>query len=479
MRQLSIENSLRDVVSRLERQVELATSQGRTDINLALEDAFIPILKAAYNLPNLVNLNRKRKNYPGIDLGDDGDRVAFQITSTTTLDKVQKTVQQFMDRSYYNSFDELYVLMLTPKQSSYTQTAVDKLLTDRFAFNCKKHIIDLGDLLGQVSGLRVTAQERILREFEHILGEVDAYVSFSAETVATPTTITSNLQAITLPAAVQVAELAIDDKAVIAQAKSELGYGGRSKNRRSTVKMALLLEGVETDAWVYHDGRLFAFEDMERTGLAAVVDTGTVERLDATDLSSSTETDNLNIFKQLLHAQTQEQLKRHGVRMHPKDRFFFFGPSEDGQRERKEAWIGKRTSTRRVYKVVQQKKDTSKVAHHQHLSFELSFSSIGDTWYAQIVPSWYYSYNGHRQSNWHEDLLSQQKRLERNSSVRNGVRFLAYFLSSLDDEASNGAGPRFLALVEFETMQVAEVIGDEGDCGDGADDAEGAEEVAA
>ena len=242
MRQLSIENSLRDVVSRLERQVELATSQGRTDINLALEDAFIPILKAAYNLPNLVNLNRKRKNYPGIDLGDDGDRVAFQITSTTTLDKVQKTVQQFMDRSYYNSFDELYVLMLTPKQSSYSQTAVDKLLTDRFAFNCKKHIIDLGDLLGQVSGLRVTAQERILREFEHILGEVDAYVSFSAETVATPTTITSNLQAITLPAAVHVAELAIDDKAVIAQAKSELGYGGRSKNRRSTVKMALLLE---------------------------------------------------------------------------------------------------------------------------------------------------------------------------------------------------------------------------------------------
>ncbi|MGR3484765.1 MAG: SMEK domain-containing protein [Paracoccaceae bacterium] len=79
MQQLRIEDSLRDVVNRLERQVELATAQGRTDINLALEDAFIPILKASYQLPNLVNLNRKRKNYPGIDLGDDHDRVAFQI----------------------------------------------------------------------------------------------------------------------------------------------------------------------------------------------------------------------------------------------------------------------------------------------------------------------------------------------------------------------------------------------------------------
>src|SRR5215831_17866066 len=71
MRQLEVENQLRDVVSRIIVQVELATSQGRTDINLALEDAFIPILKSVYNLPHLTNLNRKQKNFPGIDLGDD------------------------------------------------------------------------------------------------------------------------------------------------------------------------------------------------------------------------------------------------------------------------------------------------------------------------------------------------------------------------------------------------------------------------
>jgi hypothetical protein len=64
MRQLEVENQLRDVVSRILVQVELATSQGRTDINLALEDAFIPILKSVYNLPHLVNLNRKQKNFP-------------------------------------------------------------------------------------------------------------------------------------------------------------------------------------------------------------------------------------------------------------------------------------------------------------------------------------------------------------------------------------------------------------------------------
>ncbi|AMY72084.1 hypothetical protein AKL17_1p0083 (plasmid) [Frigidibacter mobilis] len=440
----------------MERQVELATAQGRTDINLALEDAFIPILKATYNLPNLINLNRKRKNYPGIDLGDDHDRVAFQITSTTTLDKVKSTVQQFMDRAYYNSFDELYVLMLTPKQSSYSQAAIDGLLTDQLSFNCKKHIIDLGDLLREVSALRVTAQERILKEFEHILGETEAFISFSAETIETPTTITSNLQAIELPASVYVAELTIDDKAVITRAKAELNYGGRSTNRRSTIKMALLLEGVETDAWVYYDGRLFAFQDMEQTGVAAVIDAGSIERLDVTDLSDSPEIENVNILKQLLVAQTQERLKSKQVRLHSKDRFFFFGPSQEGQKERKEAWIGKKRSERRVYKVIQQKKDPTKVAHHQHLSFNLSFIRFEDAWYAEIVPSWYYSFNGYRRSNWHEDLLSKQKRQEHNSTVRDQVRFVAYFLASLTEDGVGTSEIRYQSLIQFETNQGTE-----------------------
>ncbi|MDH2345143.1 SMEK domain-containing protein [Bradyrhizobium sp. SSUT77] len=66
--------------------------------------------------PHLTNLNRKQKNFPGIDLGDDHDRVAFQVTSSTTLEKVKFTVRQFMDRAYYNTFDELFILVLARKQ---------------------------------------------------------------------------------------------------------------------------------------------------------------------------------------------------------------------------------------------------------------------------------------------------------------------------------------------------------------------------
>ena len=55
MEVLTVENELRQVVSRLVTQVELATKQGKLDINLALEDALIPILKELFHLPKLHN----------------------------------------------------------------------------------------------------------------------------------------------------------------------------------------------------------------------------------------------------------------------------------------------------------------------------------------------------------------------------------------------------------------------------------------
>jgi hypothetical protein len=182
-----------------------------------------------------------------------------------------------------------------------------------------------------------------------------------------------------------------------------------------------------------------------------------VERLDVSDLADSPEIDNVNVLKHLLSAEIRELLKARYVRMQPKDRFFYFTATEEGQTERKESWIGKRNAIRRVYEIKRSKKDPTKVAHHQHLSFELTFAKLGDDWYAQIVPSWFYSYDGYRQSNWHDDLLSQQKRLEHNSSVRNQVRFVAYFLANSSDED----GLSFLSLLKFDVGEEADDVADD------------------
>ncbi|WP_447532077.1 SMEK domain-containing protein, partial [Pseudomonas aeruginosa] len=71
----------------------------------------------------LIYLNRRQKNFPGIYLGDDHHRVAFQVTASTSLEKVKKTLNHFVDKQFYNTYDELYDLMLTNKQAYYSQSA--------------------------------------------------------------------------------------------------------------------------------------------------------------------------------------------------------------------------------------------------------------------------------------------------------------------------------------------------------------------
>ena len=317
------------------------------------------------------------------------------------------------------------------------------------------------------------AQERVLEEFQRILGEVDAYNAYRADSIPDPAAITTNLQRIRMPRAVYVAELTINDKEVIAQARRSLSYKRKTRSRTSVVKMALLLNDVHTDAWVCHDNKIFSFHDMETSGLISIVDEGSVERLDVSDLSDSAEIDNVNVLKQLLTAETRELLKTRHVRMQPKDRFFYFIANEEGQSERKEPWIGKQKATRRVYFARPSKKDPSKVAHHQHLSFSLTFAKLGADWFAQIVPGWFYSFDGFRESKWHDDLLSQQKRLERNASVRNQVRFIAYFLSASGIAEDDGLS--FQSLVEFDVGEDADDVVDDADetfAADASDDRE-------
>jgi len=430
LRQLEIDNELRDVVSRIISQVDLSTKQGRLDINLSLEDALIPILKAAYNLPNLVNLNRRQKNFPGIDLGDDHDRVAFQVTATTTLEKVKNTLTHFVTKQFYNSFDELYILMLTNKQASYSQGAIDQITGEAFKFSTRTHIIDLGDILAKVSGLRIPAQERILNDFKIILGDIKAYLDFNADESNQSHTLISNLVAVTPPSTVYVAELLLDEDSILAQAREQLNFKKKSCSKRSLVKMALLLNGASTDDWVCFENRIFTFENINNSNIRQIVDVGTIESLESRDLSESQIDDNINIFKQLLSGYVRETLKPHNVVYDQRDKQYYFNPLKVGDDARKEEWVGKKRSIRRVYEKIMSKKDPSRVAHHVHLSFELAFTSVASQWYGLIVPSWYYTSNGSWKSRYHEDLLSKQKRLEFNQSVRNIVRFLAYYLRS-------------------------------------------------
>ena len=457
MKAIEIENELREVVSRLITEVDLSTKQGRQDINLISEDAWIPILKEVYQCPNLINLNKKQRNFPGIDLGDEQDRVAFQVTASTNLQKVKKTLSQFRDKNYKNSFDELYIFTITTKQSSYSQDAIDKEAQDEFSFSAKTNIIDPGNILEKITSLRLAAQERLLNEFKVILGDVQDKLAEQKSNKEIPLKLISNLVKIEYPNHVFVAELDLDESFILQMAEERLDYKKKKRKKVSTstlVRLMLATTSSPWQGWVIQENKIFTFLDLNsHSEFFSVIDIGSVEKIESEFFFENELIEYRNLFVWLLKNTTKDTLERFRVDYRRKDKMFYFLPRHESETQRKEQWTGQKKATRTVYEVKYQKKEPSKVAYHKHLAFDLSFINFGYDFYCAINPSWIYTFDLYQKSYFHQDLLSKQKKLEFNQSVRNHVLFLAYFLSNLDSD--DDIDLRFLNSVAQECIGIS------------------------
>ena len=452
MKAIEIENELREVVSRLITEVDLSTKQGRQDINLISEDAWIPILKEVYQCPNLINLNKKQRNFPGIDLGDEQDRVAFQITASTNLQKVKKTLSQFRDKNYKSSFDELYIFTITTKQSSYSQDAINKEVQNEFSFSAKTNIIDPGDILERITFLRLGAQERLLNEFRVILGDVRDKLAELEKNEEIPLKLVSNLVKVEYPNHVFIAELDLDESFIVQMAEERLNYKKKKRKKigaDTLVRLMLAATSNSWQGWVVQENKIFTFLDLNsHSEFFSLIDIGSVEKIESEFFFENELLEYRNLFVWLLKNTTKDILERFKVDYRRKEKMFYFLPCHESEAQRKEQWTGQKKATRTVYEVKYQKKEPSKVAHHKHLAFDLSFINFGYDFYCAINPSWIYTFNLYQKSYYHQDLLSKQKKLEFNQSVRNHVLFLAYFLSNLN--VDDDINLRFLNSVALE-----------------------------
>ena len=93
---MQIENLINEIATNLSiiiYQVKLKNKANLNDINTLLETPFKDILNIIYDY-NLINLNNKYL-YPAIDLGDRSKKIAFQITSERSIQKIKDTIQRF------------------------------------------------------------------------------------------------------------------------------------------------------------------------------------------------------------------------------------------------------------------------------------------------------------------------------------------------------------------------------------------------
>ncbi len=150
------QDRINELMSIFVSQVKGATAMGRTDINRVSETLLIPLFSEIFGYKKLRNLNfSERSNFPGIDLADDGARVSFQITSTSTSEKVKDTLQQFVDHQLFKRYDRLIVYILTDKQKSYPAYTLRQIVGNNFSFNPERDVLDYRDLLKTVGSFQI------------------------------------------------------------------------------------------------------------------------------------------------------------------------------------------------------------------------------------------------------------------------------------------------------------------------------------
>jgi hypothetical protein len=126
-------------MSRFVLQVKGSAAMSRTDMNRAAQTILIPILQEVYGYTNLKNLDYAEDdpNYPSVDLGDETAKVAFQVTSTSKLEKIKHTLRKFIEYKQYEKFDNLIIYLLTEKQNSY-QDRNKKIIQDKLKLTLKR-----------------------------------------------------------------------------------------------------------------------------------------------------------------------------------------------------------------------------------------------------------------------------------------------------------------------------------------------------
>ncbi len=153
-----------DELTAVSHQVKSRSGLQLFDLNRYLEDFFKDILNIVYGY-KLKNLNEDRSNNPGLDLGDEGAKVAFQVTSTKTSDKINKTLEKAAGQ--LGKFPTIYVLILQEKQGSYS--GLDADLAKPFGFKAEEHILDIQDVLKLVLSLPI---DRLQQLFDMVNKEV-------------------------------------------------------------------------------------------------------------------------------------------------------------------------------------------------------------------------------------------------------------------------------------------------------------------
>lgn len=442
MNRTQLINSIAQSLSRFKSEVELLNSASLYDINLHSENVLIPLLNELFGL-QLENANKNKKNFPGIDLIDSDNRVAFQITSSNDNAKIKHTLKKVVEHNLYNDIDFVYVYILTEKKNNYKKDVFDEILENKIVFDPGTHILDYTNIMGMLDSI---IQATKLQSVDNLLAEqfTDEKIKYRkklAENIEEVITedIYPNLLKINSPDYIYIADLGINRQDVITQSWETTFKLKRNASQRKVIMKALEFADVKfKNNWYFVENKLISFSDLSssKNPLQKIIDTGSVEKISVDEFI--TVNDNYkHSFIGLLKVCINEKLYNKHIRWIGKEKYFRFAFTSKTPSPRKVTWKLKNQATRAAVDEVWNK-EHSQILCFKHIAFQTAIHIFDDIFFLSINPTWSYTWNGYEKSSLEKDLLSGIKRLESNKSIYNVFRFISYCLiNTMENEAEN------------------------------------------
>jgi hypothetical protein len=147
-------------------EIQFNTKLDFYDINKISEGLSEKLLNAIFGY-ELTDLNKRKKNFPGIDLGDETkNKIAFQITSRIDFQKFKENIETFVkkdisDKCLADTFTNgIKFLVITNKEIKTGKTGKTDLTAIYPKFDFNRDIMKVEDLLPHISELYCNERAR-------------------------------------------------------------------------------------------------------------------------------------------------------------------------------------------------------------------------------------------------------------------------------------------------------------------------------
>jgi hypothetical protein len=437
------------------------------DYNIHAENALIPIINTVYGLQvSNVNSNGKR-NFPAIDLADDNNRIAFQVTVTTGIEKVKNTLESFKVYELHKKYDTLYIFVLTQKQKSYSQDALKGILPADYDFDVKNHIIDFSNIREKIIDIQSLEKLAHLAKLcEHEFSDIqigERKKRYQENFLKNePEKLFLNFLKIDFPTKLFIAELDFDEEACL----NSINEYRRIRRKpiyshfkpEALLREAMRLNEVYSTDYIIRENKIITFRNLDdtREPLRKVIDVGTIDPINTSEYFNTNES-YVDNFKHLLRQTVIDLGYSRGLEWIGSKNLLRFRNSREMPRAVKKSWKKRNQAVKTVIFEMINKKERHVVCF-RNMAFEPSFENIGEEWFMVINPTWSFTNPyGYKTSKYEASYMAGIKRQERNTSVYYQYRFWCYFFMYPDMQSPNSL---FLHFEPFEPFDFSPSIED-------------------